>query len=953
MVIDGLSFDGVINKEGQLNFAQLLKPGNSSSSTSSGDSSSTASKPSKLPALSGAIKLTNCRGTFTRAGNPTVYLSDTSGEIKIPDINQPITDQFNATVRVGDHDKGTITASGTVAIVSANQIAIDSGNAHQTLEITNLSLEGAKAFLPENAGIETIDGAVGLHLVADLVNGKDAALDATLTGNKPISFGGPILKGDVVTTKTLTIQIPKLTATFPNGASQWQSGRVKVGSDATPLLVQIDQGNVTAIADMTPQAVLNLIAKKPPGDAGNLLVTSNFDLARIIPQLKGTISLQPGTAIQSGGFSERLTVAMTPEKATINNVTDSTQIVGLTDGKQVTIDPINLSVTGTDLGGSGAISNLKDLDLKITSKSANGQFTGKSLSDLSGGLTINLNLLRDELGQFVDLKGKNFGGTIVVNATQQGDLTAAVYKSSAHVTLTGTQVQLTLTPPVDPAEKPAADSKPTPPTEISSPTLSITADVNSDGPSVRIDNLKAVAPGLRIRKGDASYVGDYTIDENISSQNEKLGLRGGVQIARFQSFNGSAVSFAEDLITLTDDLSLTSANKDQSLTINNLSIAMQSSGALHLDIKNGSVGNLLTLRNLQLQPNVDYDLAKLWPIVQPMMGEKYKTLKIAGQFKKQFNLTGSYLAGVTMTTAIKTVHADGDLSVASFDFNGLNLQNFVVPIALDNGKLVTVYANKPAGQNSAPPAIANGGTLDLSNWTIDLTQDPPRLSIPANKVIMSGVTINPLFANTIMANIINNPIFAGSGASGLFYCTAVDCVEIPLGNLVTQTVATNTGKADFKFSITGLHIGVGGLPGLDQIMKRPLLSADVKDGTLSIAKGISKQHISFATGPYSLDFDGNVPLADQTFSPLNLSIGPLPGFIATFTGGKALGGAGDRIVIPVEGSMSHPHVAADKVIQAIAKAAGGTVNDILKGVLGGDKNDNNPLKNLPNPFKKK
>jgi hypothetical protein len=385
-----------------------------------------------------------------------------------------------------------------------------------------------------------------------------------------------------------------------------------------------------------------------------------------------------------------------------------------------------------------------------------------------------------------------------------------------------------------------------------------------------------------------------------------------------------------------------------SIAINDAGI---SSEGLNLTVHGGSINHVQTTREIQLSPTLDYDLAKLWPVVQPFMGDKYKTLKISGQFKKVFNITGSYPAGVPMTTAIKSLHADGDLDVATFDYDGLNLQNFVVPIAMDQGKAVTVYAGKPAAQNTAAPAVANKGSLDLSNWTIDLAQDPPRLSIPANKVIMKDVTINPLFANTIMANIINNPVFAGSGASGLFSCTCVDCTDIPLGSLVTETVAANTGKADLKFSITGLHIGVGGLPGLDQIMKRPILSADVKDGTLSVAKGISKQHISFATGPYSLDFDGTVPLADQTFSPMNLSIGPLPGFIAAFTGGKALGGANDRIVIPVEGSMSHPHVAADKVLKAVGQAVAGNAGDILKGVLGGDKN-NNPLKGLPNPFKK-
>ena len=47
---------------------------------------------SKLPNISADIKLTNCTGTISQPNKPTVYLTKLDGEIKIPDINQPIAD---------------------------------------------------------------------------------------------------------------------------------------------------------------------------------------------------------------------------------------------------------------------------------------------------------------------------------------------------------------------------------------------------------------------------------------------------------------------------------------------------------------------------------------------------------------------------------------------------------------------------------------------------------------------------------------------------------------------------------------------------------------------------------------------------------------------------------------------------------------------------------------------
>ena len=66
IVIGGLSFDAKLDANGKLNFAQLVKP-TSLTAPGAPPSPATESKPSRLPNISGNLKLTDCRGSFYSA----------------------------------------------------------------------------------------------------------------------------------------------------------------------------------------------------------------------------------------------------------------------------------------------------------------------------------------------------------------------------------------------------------------------------------------------------------------------------------------------------------------------------------------------------------------------------------------------------------------------------------------------------------------------------------------------------------------------------------------------------------------------------------------------------------------------------------------------------------------------------------------------------------------------
>jgi hypothetical protein len=361
---------------------------------------------------------------------------------------------------------------------------------------------------------------------------------------------------------------------------------------------------------------------------------------------------------------------------------------------------------------------------------------------------------------------------------------------------------------------------------------------------------------------------------------------------------------------------------DATISINALSAALKDDGVMKVSVNNASLGGLLSNRKTVLPVTIDYDLAAIWPLVQPRLGDKYKSLKITGKFTKQFNISGSYPADKPFAEAIKSLHVDGDLEVLMFDYDGLNLQKLILPLTLDNGKLTTVYANKPAGSNTAPPAIANSGSFDAGDFVVDLTQDPPTLTTPDNHPFITQCSVNPLFANTILAKFLNNPVFMGSDASGFFTCSVIDCRNIPLGAIVRQNAPANVGTAHLKYSLAPLVIGVQGVGGLESLIRGKLFTASVRDGSVAISRGTASQHVTFAAGKYTLEFDGNVRLADEALQQMKGTI------------------AG-RVSFPVEGTLTHASVPLEKV-------AKGALTDLQKNLFGGSSNGdgNNPLGGL-------
>jgi hypothetical protein len=184
--------------------------------------------------------------------------------------------------------------------------------------------------------------------------------------------------------------------------------------------------------------------------------------------------------------------------------------------------------------------------------------------------------------------------------------------------------------------------------------------------------IQEVTPMLAVLQGKPAmtYAGKYDLTQKIATQQDQVTLLGNISVPDFQT---DANAKAQNLSVKND---VVADMKNKNATINALSVSMPDTKALSLDLK-GKVLDWAARRQFDgLVMNLSYDLAQLWPIVKPMLSpeqqEKYKDLKISGQYAREFHVTGSYPADKEFAEAIKTVQADGAISVAQLETSGMN-----------------------------------------------------------------------------------------------------------------------------------------------------------------------------------------------------------------------------------------------------------------------------------------
>ncbi len=465
-------------------------------------------------------------------------------------------------------------------------------------------------------------------------------------------------------------------------------------------------------------------------------------------------------------------------------------------------------------------------------------------------------------------------------------------------------------------------------------------------PLVRLlEALDAQKPGSKY-----PYTGNFLIVELVALTADHQQIKGSGDITGFAVHQGEKVTFSEPAIHLGNDVQV-AGQATQTLTINNLSVSMQTSKALDFSM-HGAVADLAHRRELRnLNATLAYDLEKLWKTIYPMMSpanrESLKDVRMTGQYTQQFTASGSYPAGVPFNIAIRSVQTQGRFMVATFTGKGLEVKEFDFPYIGKDGKFLIAKSDKP---NDFPlPAQCNGGQLSIGGAVLDLSEEHPRLTMLPNTYVMRDVAINPTLANS-MGSSIGNFLFATADKSGGKMTIIVPrCERFPLDDLYKQQSPRNDGVLQTSVSITDVEIGGGAINKLTGALKSlpiPQLSGislealrgSIKDYTIRLEKGVSTHDMTLflVKEQHTLHLGGTVGLQKMN---LNMVL-QLPWELFGAREKTLVAAMPNGIEIPVGGSVDQPKFDVQGLVQ----------KSIFQNF---QKNPENLIKGLPDLFNPK
>ncbi|HEV2296398.1 MAG TPA: hypothetical protein VGR35_21320 [Tepidisphaeraceae bacterium] len=434
------------------------------------------------------------------------------------------------------------------------------------------------------------------------------------------------------------------------------------------------------------------------------------------------------------------------------------------------------------------------------------------------------------------------------------------------------------------------------------------------------------------------YAGQLAMTQRITSAGGPIQLTGKATATDFVVFQQGTQTpvFTEKQLELTDNVTLHMDTKRAA--IETFALNMVSSGALKANLT-GGISQWETARRLDenMRLELTYDLAKLWPIIRPLIADTpddFKDLVIAGQAQRTFVLNGSYPAidangnELPFHESIKSLTASGGLAVQKFNYEGFDLTDLDLPLyLLSGGQLVTVYADRPREKRHPTPAKLNGGTIDLGGFTIDLGHEQPRLSIPRKQGLLADVSLNPVFAHNVLGKFLNPSFVDPEQARGLIDVTVGEVTNVPLGDLIT---GKNGGRAFLIMSIREVQIGNefinNILSRLDVDTRDGAILANIRDAQITIEDGVLAQDLDFMLETFTLAFDGRVRLKDQALLPLVMSI---PTARLRALGDDVRKYVPEAITVPITGTTTAPKWNLDVVVQNLVVEAG------KKALLGG------------------
>jgi hypothetical protein len=413
-----------------------------------------------------------------------------------------------------------------------------------------------------------------------------------------------------------------------------------------------------------------------------------------------------------------------------------------------------------------------------------------------------------------------------------------------------------------------------------------------------------------------------------------VSARGQATLSGFRVVVDPQTTFSERSIKIGDDLTFDAIG--QSLAIRSCSVAMQSSHALDATLS-GTIQNISTSRDFEnVNLDVSYNLAKLLDMIQPMLSPQTRqTLdpyKITGVQKHTIQITGSFPSGQSFQQSIKQLSIAGSIGLDSFKGNGLTIAHLSPAFTLRDGVLTI---------KDMRGTMLNGGTIDLSGISYDLSDPAERVWAPANLQLVRGASLNALMLGKFGSKI--TPLLSDpKDAAGVLDLMLVQCNGLSLAQFGGPVAAGSSGSATVVFSIHNMHLANDMSAAIFIFAPRTVLQqqliGNIDDGQFSIDNGVVSSNVTLFIGKNtSMGFHGNVDLATQDLDGFVLDF-PTPMLADLINNPRINRLLPTQIPIAIKGTTRHYTLAwqdsLDHSVQDVLNKTGGGLVNGVKGVLG-------------------
>lgn len=332
-----------------------------------------------------------------------------------------------------------------------------------------------------------------------------------------------------------------------------------------------------------------------------------------------------------------------------------------------------------------------------------------------------------------------------------------------------------------------------------------------------------------------------------------------------------------------------------------------SANALRI-LLSGKVAQLTSNCFIDCRGEVNYDLARLTPLAQTMLGSG---VQLTGNDKQPFELAGPLL-DPARTGAIAWEKLNGAARVGwqAANLYGVQLGQAALDAKLNQGLLRVDPVEVP---------LATGGKVRLAP-SLRLGPGPMELQHDAG-VLVDHVAITPEMANERLKYVM--PIVAGIASASGQFSVALDELRFPLDN-------PNAATAGGRVTVHAVDIGPGVLTQqFAQLLQQPLTISLKRESVVDfklIQGRVYHQNLEFAFPGATIRTHGSVGL-DQTIS----LVAEMP-LITSGLGNRPVLGAAlssQSVRVPITGTLQKPQLDAS----AFAQATGQAIQQGVQGAL--------------------